>query len=132
MELTYTTQETAELTPIDPVAEAPTLEAQFQALETEHEELLLEHGALEKELNKEMAEHAETAQKLNYVERILVALFELEMGSSSDYALAQWHEMNPEAGLVVSAVRAARDRIQIGDAREAARKKALPAPEAQS
>lgn len=77
MEVVYTTQETAELAPMDPVAEAPTLAAQFDALETEHEELLLEHGALERELNKEMAEHAETASRLNQVERALLDLFKL-------------------------------------------------------
>ena len=110
-EVIYTTQETVELQPMDAVGEATTLEQAYSALEAENQELLIEQRDLERELNAEMTEHAETAAERNYAERMFVSLYEWGvLGQKSSF----------KHGEVTAFYEAGKARIEAGDKRAAA------------
>lgn len=124
MEITYTTAEIAELQPMDIVAEAQTSEARIAALADENAQLLLEQAALEKELNQEMADHAETTQRLNKAERALILLY----AGLVPVDLRTFKVANIETFDVEPLVKEASARIIAGEQREQAHKlRALPA-----
>ena len=112
-EITYTTEETVELQPMDAVSAATTPEETIAALLKENQELLLELKALEEELNAEMTEHGETAAKLNHVETMLLALYQL-------YSKGRFKGLTISVGIdeLNAAVKTAEQRYRVGVERQ--------------
>lgn len=117
MEVTYSTEETAHLEPMDAVAEATTDADIIEALGKENQELLVEQAELGAELNREMISHAETTRRWNEAELALLTHHQL-------YAWDRFSDIyiQIDGEKLHTAVLAAKERFVAGLEREEARK----------